>query len=532
MLYSELDLHEDLKKNIAQLGFETATPIQELVMPHAIDGKDISGLAQTGTGKTAAFLIPLIQRILVSKENREDEKFAKQKFKNWSESSFVLCLVPTRELAIQVAGQASKLAGSKDISVVSAVGGEDIEEQIRQIKKRPLDILIATPGRMIDLYKSHHIDLKQVVAVVFDEADRMFDMGFKDDMKYILRRLPDDRQYLLFSATMNLDVLTISYQFGAEPVECHLRSEKLKADNVEDEIFHVAQSDKARFLLSILQREKPNQVIIFTNLKRLVQPLADFLQKNSFDALGISSLLNQKQRNRVLEHFKTPGKANILVATDVAARGLDVEGVDLVINYDLPDDAENYVHRIGRTGRAGKKGKAFSLSSDRDVEALTRIQEYIGNKITIGWLDDEDLVKDFKPLETHSRPEFLSERKKAFERKKRDGRDSRAPKGRGSHTRDRNAAGDSPRKESGQESYSSAKRRGARPSKTSVDHAGAKPRSAKQYKPVLKNSSEKVTSKNTKTNRPQAPSQKARVSKAKEAGVVAKIQKVFRKLFS
>ena len=234
MLYSDLKLHEDLKKNIAGLGFETATPIQETVLPHAIEGKDISGLAQTGTGKTAAFLIPIIQRILISKEENVSEEFEKQKFKNWSEKSFALCLVPTRELAQQVADQAAKLSGNKEISVVSAVGGEDIEIQIKQIKSRPLDILIATPGRMIDLYKSHHIDLKQVVAVIFDEADRMFDMGFKDDMKYILRRLPDDRQYLLFSATMNLDVLTISYQFGAEPVECHLRAEKLKADNVED----------------------------------------------------------------------------------------------------------------------------------------------------------------------------------------------------------------------------------------------------------------------------------------------------------
>ncbi|MAF89675.1 MAG: ATP-dependent RNA helicase [Bdellovibrionaceae bacterium] len=527
MLYNDFGIHSDLKANIAGLGYTEATPIQDLVLPHAIEGKDISGLAQTGTGKTAAFLIPLIHRIFVSRDENAPEEFKKHAFKNWSDSSFVLCLVPTRELAQQVADQAAKLSANQKLNVVSAVGGEDINIQTKQIKESPLDILIATPGRLIDLYKSHHIDLKQVVAVVFDEADRMFDMGFQDDMKYILRRLPDDRQYLLFSATMNLDVLTISYQFGAEPVECHLRSEKLKADNVQDEVFHVGQDEKAQVLLSLIKKEDAKQVIIFTNLKRLVQPIATFLQKNGFEALGISSLLNQRQRNRVLEHFKTEGKANILVATDVAARGLDVQGVDLVVNFDLPDDAENYVHRIGRTGRAGAKGKAFSLSSDRDVEALSRIQEYIGHKVEIGWLEDADMAKDFVAFDPRPKDEFFSERKRAVDRKKRDMKKGRNNKKRpGGNQQNRNAKKSSNPEERNQQQRSD-KPKSSKPN-PNRSKSNNKKRSTKKSSSKAKSASKgklKVSSKNRK------PSSKAQSAPKKE-NLTSKITGVFKKLFS
>lgn len=520
MKYAELDLHESLKNNIAELGYESPTPIQEMVIPHAIKGKDISGLAQTGTGKTAAFLIPLINRILHSRDDKELET-PELKFKEWGEKSFCLVLVPTRELAIQVANQATALSKNQDFNIVTTVGGEDIERQVKQINGGVLDILIATPGRLIDLYKNHHIDLKQVSAVVFDEADRMFDMGFKDDMRYILRRLPDERQYLLFSATMNLDVLTVSYQFGAEPVECHLKSEKLKADNVTDEIFHCGQKEKPKFLLSLIKKHEPNQLIIFTNLKRLVVPITEFLQKNGYDALGISSLLNQRQRNRVLEHFKTEGKANILVATDVAARGLDILGVDLVVNYDLPDDAENYVHRIGRTGRAGQEGVAFSLCSDRDVESLARIQDYVGHKLAIGWIEDSELVEEFKEFKITPSDKFLSDRKKAVGRQKNEGRNKNRKSG---PSRGKPRHGDSKRKDYRSKDKDKDYDRDAKPY-DKVKGAKASSKKKTKNKPKRK----KVGSSKRKSKRSKAASKNSKP--AAKPGIAKKITSAFKKLF-
>jgi ATP-dependent RNA helicase RhlB len=258
------------------------------------------------------------------------------------------------------------------------------------------------------LYKEHVVDLKQVRAIVFDEADRMFDMGFKDDMKYILSRVPRERQFLVFSATMNFDVLNTAYQFGAEPVEIDVSRDQAKAENVKDEIFHVGNQDKPMYLLSLLKKHNPKQAIIFSNFKFNVEKVARFLSENGTHAMAISSLLTQAQRNRVIEQFKADNEKNILVATDVAARGLDIKGVDLVINYELPQDAESYVHRIGRTGRAGSEGHAYSLVSDRDVESLARIEDYLKHKVEIGWIEEADLIKEFKAFprdeERSSRP--------------------------------------------------------------------------------------------------------------------------------
>ena len=213
----------------------------------------------------------------------------------------------------------------------------------------------------VDLFKENFIDLKQVRAVVFDEADRMFDMGFKDDMSYILSRIPRDRQFLVFSATLNFDVLNTAYQFGAEPVEINISRDQATADNVKDYIIHLGHEEKPQFLLSLLKKENPKQAMIFTNFKHNVDKLAAFLMSNKIPAMGISSLMSQSQRNQVIEKFKGANDQNILVATDVAARGLDVDNVDAVINYDIPLDEEYYVHRIGRTGRADKLGNALTF---------------------------------------------------------------------------------------------------------------------------------------------------------------------------
>ncbi|MGE3757996.1 MAG: helicase-related protein, partial [Pseudobdellovibrionaceae bacterium] len=207
-----------------------------------------------------------------------------------------------------------------------------------------------------------------------------------------------ERQFLVFSATLNFDVLNTAYQFGAEPIECYVSREQAKAENVKDEIFHVGNNDKPMYLLSLIKKVGPKQVIIFSNFKTSVDRLARFLTLNGIPAAGISSLLTQVQRNRVMERFKTENDTNILVATDVAARGLDIKGVDLVINYEMPGDPENYVHRIGRTGRAGATGTAFSLVSDRDVDALSRVEDYLKHKLPIGWMEDADLIREFQPI--------------------------------------------------------------------------------------------------------------------------------------
>ena len=369
-------------------------------MPHILQGRDVAGLAQTGTGKTAAFVIPLMDRILKGRLNpapAEDSPAATIALKDWRAQNFVLILVPTRELADQVLENVQKFGTDSGFRACAIYGGTGYDRQ-KEALKSGVDFVIATPGRLIDLYKEHHVDLKQVRAIVFDEADRMFDMGFKDDMSYILQRVPRERQFLVFSATLNFDVLNTAYQFGAEPIEIDVSRDQAKAENVKDEILHVGQEDKPMYLLSLLKRANPKQAIIFSNYKSNVERIAQFLSENGVPAMGISSLLTQSQRNRVLEQFKAENEKNILVATDVAARGLDIKGVDLVVNYDLPMDSESYVHRIGRTGRAGSTGTAISLVSDRDVDSLTRIEDYLKHKLPMGWLDDKELVREFKAL--------------------------------------------------------------------------------------------------------------------------------------
>ncbi len=500
MKFSELELDPRLYKAIAEKSFSECTPIQEKAIPEIIMGRDISGLAQTGTGKTGAFLIPLISRILASQtanaaatppdspayangrasqpQSPPSEELPKTSpeasqqtsqpasqpvsqeasieglaeaspvaaavpetltaplspavshethlqevqvktvtdetdpvvekpvaeeegkivpFSNWRRGNFVLILVPTRELAEQVNENARALNKHTQLKTVVMYGGVGYDGQKEALRQSP-QFVVATPGRLIDLYKEHFVDLKQVRAVVFDEADRMFDMGFKDDMKYILQRIPQDRQFLVFSATLNFDVLNTAYRFGANPVEINLSRDQAKAENVEDKIFHVGNSEKPQHLLSLLKSANPTQAIVFTNFKNSVERIAEFLALNGYKAHALSSLLNQAKRNKVITQFKTATEPMVLVATDVAARGLDIQGVDLVINYELPGDCESYVHRIGRTGRAGNTGNAFSFVSDKDVDALSRIEDFLKHKVPTDYLEDTQLIKDFKPM--------------------------------------------------------------------------------------------------------------------------------------
>jgi len=394
--FADFGFYKDLNSALEKIQFVNSTPIQAEAIPLILKGNDVSGLAQTGTGKTAAFLLPMIERIMRSQqEDPLEEDLASRKIEGWTDKSFALVLVPTRELAEQVKDRAVTFLADSENRCAAVYGGVSIEKQIQQLEKG-VTFLVATPGRLIDLFKQHKVDLKQCKAVIFDEADRMFDMGFKDDMKYILRRIPEDRQLLLFSATLNLDVFNVAYQFGSNPVELNVSIDKATADNVEDFIFHLGRDEKASHLLGLMKKLEPKQVIIFTNFKNQVDRISEFLTRNGYPALGISSLINQNQRKSVMNKFRAEDGANILVATDVAARGLDIKGVDLVVNFELPDDAENYVHRIGRTGRAGATGKAYSFVSDKDVEALGRIHNYLHREITTEWMEDEDIPTDFK----------------------------------------------------------------------------------------------------------------------------------------
>ena len=439
MNFEELDLNPSLLASILKCGFKECTNIQEKVIPLVLQGKDVAGLSQTGTGKTAAYLIPLVERILcslkelshpkhlkplnsnanlseelsyterhhpklpiskgLSREFRKESSsktFSAKCFPSWRKSQYVLILVPTRELADQVQKEIERLGASSSIQSIALYGGMPYDLQ-KEALKNEVHFVVATPGRLIDLHKECSLNLSQVCAIVFDEADRMFDMGFKNDVKYILRRIPKERQFLSFSATLNFDVLNMSYQFGSTPIEVDINRDQIKAENVEDAIFHIGKDEKPRYLLSLFKKvqNKKNikQAIVFSNFKHNVEKIANFLNQNHIPSMSISSLLNQNQRNRIVSSFKSSESRNVLVATDVAARGLDIKGVDLVINYDLPDNPENYVHRIGRTGRAGDSGIALSLVDDLSLDALHRIEDYLGHKLSLDWLEDADFVK-------------------------------------------------------------------------------------------------------------------------------------------
>lgn len=527
--FSEYKFHDHLKAALEKQGFERSTPIQDSAIPLVVTGQDVAGLAQTGTGKTAAFLLPLIERVLRSEASSGEEDLDKRGFADWKNNHFNLVLVPTRELAEQVKECAIDFLKGTDHRVVVVYGGVSIEKQIENMEKG-YTFLVATPGRLIDLYKQHKVDLKQVRSVTFDEADRMFDMGFKDDMKYILRRIPEERQLLLFSATLNLDVFNVAYQFGANPVEIKVSQDQVTADNVDDRIFHLGGSEKPSHLLGLLNKHKPRQVILFTNFKSQVERVTDFLNANGYKAAGISSLLSQAQRKRVMTRFKEEGGENILVATDVAARGLDIEGVDMVVNFELPDDAENYVHRIGRTGRAGEKGVAFSFVSDKDVEALDRIQKYLSRPVEADWMENDELPEDFQPF-PRGESIIKKTRSKSSHSGGRDGRNKKR-----SHSKD-------DRKKRDYKKTDGKKRRRKKDDEDDEHSKDSKrvhcdKRSGRHKKKDEKGktkSSQKQrsgTKKKSHNKKKKGSSRKSVKSKKQSTGVLGKISKAFKSLFS
>jgi ATP-dependent RNA helicase RhlB len=384
MKFTELDLPAEVLKGVEQVGFTDLTPVQEESIPLALAGKDVAGQAQTGTGKTAAFLIALFTRLLRSDRDSGKDPRA-------------LILAPTRELVMQIRDDALGLGACCPFRVEAIFGGVDYDKQ-REALKAGVDVIVATPGRLIDYAKQRVFTFNAIEAVVIDEADRMFDMGFIRDLRYILRKLPpfEERQTMLFSATLSPRVMELAYEFMDLAEKVRIAPEQVTVDRIEQILYHVGRREKFALLFGLLQKESnPERVLLFVNTKREAEYLAARLKANEFRAAVISGDIPQRKRMRILEDFKS-GRIHFLVATDVASRGIHVDDVTHVINYDLPQDPDDYVHRIGRTARAGAEGKAISFADEDLVFHLPDIEEYIGRKIPSVMPAEEDFVRNYK----------------------------------------------------------------------------------------------------------------------------------------
>lgn len=382
--FDELQLDERILRAVADMGFEEASPIQTQAIPVQLEGRDIIGQAQTGTGKTAAFGIPLLQKI--------DPKVKKLQ---------AVALCPTRELAIQVADEIRRLAKyMHGVKVLPIYGGQDIVKQIRSLKDGT-QIIIGTPGRVMDHMRRKTVKFDFVHTVVMDEADEMLNMGFLEDMETILSQLPEERQTVMFSATMPPAILDIARKFQQEPVNVKVVKKELTVPKVTQYYYEVKPKSKVEVMCRLLDMYAPKLSVVFCNTKKQVDELVQALQGRGYFAEGLHGDLKQIQRDRVMNSFRN-GKTEILVATDVAARGIDVDDVEAVFNYDLPQDDEYYVHRIGRTGRAGREGIAFSFVVGKEVYKLRDIQRYCKTKIVpqaIPSLNDVTAIKVDKILE-------------------------------------------------------------------------------------------------------------------------------------
>jgi ATP-dependent RNA helicase RhlB len=364
MLFSELPITKKLKENLIKLNFDEMTSIQQRSIPDIINGVDLLGLAQTGTGKTFAYLLPILNSIFENKEYIKPHS---------------LILAPTRELVSQIVGEAKKLSVNMDVNVVEIIGGKEYEKQIQKLKKGA-DIIVATPGRLIDYIKQDIIKLNHLSCLVLDEADRMLDMGFANDIRTIILRTPKSRQTLMFSATMPYEIHMLASQHMVNPLEVNVSQDNITIDKIDQKLYHLGREEKLPYLINTILKLEDYLILVFTNLRVNVDSIVYKLLEYGIPAKGISSLLPQKKRTKLMSDFKS-GKIRVLVATDVASRGIDVEGISHVFNYDLPQDPENYVHRIGRTARAGESGIAISFCSEYDYEDLTKIEKILKAKI-------------------------------------------------------------------------------------------------------------------------------------------------------
>ena len=409
MEFSELNLHPGLQKGLVEAGYISCMPVQEQVLKKAFSGQDLYVQSQTGTGKTAAFLVVIFQRLL-----SEDMLHGKK----------AIIMIPTRELAVQVEEEAKVIGKHLSFKTGSFYGGVGYTQQTAMLRDN-VQIMVGTPGRVLDLNHSGQMNLMDIAFLVLDEADRMFDMGFYPDLRKLIRAVPpaDRRQTMLFSATLNSWVKNLAWEYTKNPFEIAIEPETVTVEEVEQILYHVSSGDKMKLLLGIIQRENPESALVFCNTKRYAEIVAKRLRLNGLECEFIMGDLPQKKRLKIIEDIKA-GKLRLLVATDVAARGLDIEDLAMVINYDLPNESENYVHRIGRTARAGKTGKAVTLASEQDVYQLPGIERYIGRKIP-SETAVEDLFTGDKSEGKHIRTDFYEEAENRSRRKDRKPLESR-----------------------------------------------------------------------------------------------------------
>lgn len=383
--FSSLPIHAAIQEALEDNRLTHTTPIQEKTLPLTLSGHDVMGLAQTGTGKTAAFLISLYHYLLTNPVHPK------------AKGPWAIVLAPTRELAVQIKKDADQIGAYTGLNSLAIYGGVSMEHQRNLLENAPIDIIIGTPGRIIDLYKQKVIRLKNIEVCVLDEADRMFDLGFIDDVRYLLRQMPPahERLNLLFSATMAQKVQELAYEYFNAPETVSIESEHATADNITQILYHTARHEKTPLLIGLLNRDKPARSMIFLNTKRDLERLSIVLEANGYPNAALSGDIPQKKREKIIKDFQS-GAVNIVVATDVAARGLHIPDITHVFNYDLPQVAEDYVHRIGRTARAGASGTAISFACEEYVYSLPEIEHYIHNKLPVTPLD-EDLLADVIP---------------------------------------------------------------------------------------------------------------------------------------
>ena len=408
--FNQLPLHENLLKALDTIGFTQCTPIQAESLPLMLSDQDVAGQAQTGTGKTAAFLLAIMNRLLADKRERKRGE------------TRAIIISPTRELAIQIHNDAVQLNKFTGFSIGLVYGGVDYEKQ-RDLVTDGLDILIGTPGRLIDYYKQKVLDLSHIQIMVLDEADRMFDLGFIRDIRYLLRRMPipQKRLNMLFSATLSWRVTELAYEHMNNPQLIKINPEQVTAERVKQIGYHIAKEDKLSLLLGLLKRIDPRRTIVFVNTKKIAEYVWSYLEGNGYHAAVLSGDVPQRKRQQLFQEFYL-GKLPILVATDLASRGLHIPDISHIINYDMPQNAEDYVHRIGRTARAGAAGDAVSLICEEYVYSLHEIEEFIGIKIPIEKVSSDMLVDPGQPVPLETRKRFRRNTNKPQNRQGRSGK--------------------------------------------------------------------------------------------------------------
>lgn len=384
--FDQFDLPEPVARGLADAGFSRCTPIQAEILPHALAGQDVAGQAQTGTGKTAAFLVATFAWLAAHPPPAERKP----------QQPRAIMVAPTRELAIQIHRDAEALGSHTDLRLALAYGGTGYEQQ-RQAITAGCDILIGTPGRLIDYLKQGVYDLRQIQVAVLDEADRMFDLGFITDIRYLFRRMPppDHRLSMLFSATLSLRVTELAYEHMNNPRSVQADAEQVTADRVEQTLYHPANDEKVALLVGLVRRLEPPRSLVFVNTKRGTELVWRYLEGNGIEAAVLSGDVPQPKRQRLLSRFQS-GELDVLIATDVAARGLHIPEVSHVFNFDLPQNGEDYVHRIGRTARAGASGHAVSFACEDTAFYVPEIEEYIGDKIP-GAAVESELLAELAP---------------------------------------------------------------------------------------------------------------------------------------